>query len=101
MFGKMRSMVNSSLARSSVAATVINAARRPCFDDQPRGICGRVIFDAAVRQTERIAEEIARQDVPPRVVGVGGVLSTADVRRYLAADAVQLATAVVTEVTNP
>ena len=42
-----------------------------------------------------IAEQIVRQGLSLRVIGVGGIFTAADVRRYLSAgaEAVQMATA--------
>lgn len=86
---------NAVATTNCIAATVADGAGQPSFNGEPRGIAGAAILDASVRQTERIAEYAARQNLPLRVIGVGGIFTAADVRRYLAAgaEAVQLATA--------
>jgi dihydroorotate dehydrogenase len=87
--------VTAIAATNCIAAKVVDGAGRAMFEDQPRGIAGSMILDACVRQTEMIAEAIARQGMALRVIGVGGIFTAGDVRRYLAAgaEAVQLATA--------
>jgi dihydroorotate dehydrogenase len=87
--------VDAIATTNTVAATVIDRQGRPMFDGQPRGISGRAILDASVRQTAEIANEIDRQRWNMRVIGVGGAFTAADVRRYLdaGAEGVHLATA--------
>jgi dihydroorotate dehydrogenase len=87
--------VTAIAATNCIAAKIVDGAGRAMFEDQPRGIAGSMILDACVRQTEMIAEAIARQGMALRVIGVGGIFTAGDVRRYLAAgaEAVQLATA--------
>ena len=48
-----------------------------------------------MRQTELIAEQIAHRGLSMSVIGVGGIFTAYDVRRYLdaGAESVQLATA--------
>ncbi|WP_197525491.1 hypothetical protein [Pseudobythopirellula maris] len=77
-----------------VAATV-----RGAFGGQPRGIGGSAILEASVRQVERLAGHAARQGYDLRVIGVGGVSTAADVRRYLSAGAemTHLATALMVD----
>ena len=91
--------VDAVAVTNSVAATVVDEQGRPQFDGQPRGICGQAILDASVRQTAAIAEYAARRRLGLRVIGVGGILTAADVGRYLdaGAEAVQLATAVMVD----
>jgi dihydroorotate dehydrogenase len=69
------------------------------FEGQPRGIGGRAILDASVRQVEAIANYAAQQNLPLRVIGVGGIFTAADLRRYLdaGAESTQLATAAMRE----
>lgn len=66
------------------------------FEGQPRGIGGRAILDASVRQVERIAEWKSRHAARLAIIGVGGVFTSSDVRRYLSAGAecTHLATAI-------
>ena len=87
--------IDAVATTNTVAATVVDRAGRPCFEGKPRGISGRGILDASVRQTAAFAEEIARQRLPLHVVGVGGAFTADDVRRYLdaGAESVHLATA--------
>jgi dihydroorotate dehydrogenase len=87
--------VTAMAATNCIAAKVVDGAGRTFFEGQPRGIAGRLILDACVRQTEMIAEGILRQGLALRVIGVGGIFTAGDVRRYLSAgaEAVQLATA--------
>lgn len=74
--------VDGIATTNCVAATIASA-----FDGQPRGIGGKAILDASVRQVERLAESITRQAYDLRVVGVGGISTAADVQRYLSAGA--------------
>jgi dihydroorotate dehydrogenase len=87
--------VNAVAATNCIVARVVDAAGRAYFDGQPRGIAGKAILDASVRQTELIAAQIAHRGLSMRVIGVGGIFTADDVRRYLGAGAesVQLATA--------
>lgn len=87
--------VDALATTNCLAATVIDSAGRNLFDGQPRGIGGRAILEASLRQTEEIADRAALRNLPLRVIGVGGAFSTDDVRRYLSAgaEAVHLATA--------
>jgi dihydroorotate dehydrogenase (NAD+) catalytic subunit len=88
--------INAVATTNSIAATVVDENGRPTFDGQQRGICGRAILDASVRQTEVIAAETSKERYPLTVIGIGGIFSADDVRRYLSAgaEAVQLASAV-------
>jgi dihydroorotate dehydrogenase len=87
--------VTAIAATNCIVAKVVDGEGRAYFDGQPRGIAGKSILDASVRQTEMIAEQIAKQGLGLRVIGVGGISTADDVRRYLSAgaEAVQLATA--------
>ncbi|MBA3481842.1 MAG: hypothetical protein H0T51_08510 [Pirellulales bacterium] len=55
----------------------------------------RRYYDASVRQIDAIASYVARKGLPLRTIGVGGISTVEDMRRYLnaGAEAVQLATA--------
>jgi dihydroorotate dehydrogenase len=67
----------------------------PLFGGHRRGIAGRAILDACVAQAALFAQLIESQRLPTRLVGVGGIATAADVRRFLDAGcrSVQLATA--------
>jgi dihydroorotate dehydrogenase len=88
-------LVTAVAATNCIVAKIFDREGRGLFEGQPRGIAGKAILDASVRQTELIAEQIARLGLGLRVIGVGGIFTAGDVRRYLAAgaEAVQLATA--------
>lgn len=83
--------VDALSTTNCIAATVEGS-----FGGQPRGIGGRAILDESVRQVERLAEFIARRGYRLQIIGVGGVETAEDVRRYLSAGAecTHLATAV-------
>jgi dihydroorotate dehydrogenase len=87
--------VDAIATTNTVAATVVARDGSPLFDGQPRGISGRGILDASVKQTAALVEEIVRQGLRMRVIGVGGAFTADDVRRYLdaGAESVHLATA--------
>lgn len=91
--------LDAIVTTNCVAATVVNHDGRPAFDGQPRGIGGRAILDASVRQTELIAEYAERRSLGLRVIGVGGVFTAADARRYLdaGAEGVHLATGIMVD----
>jgi dihydroorotate dehydrogenase (NAD+) catalytic subunit len=88
--------VDAIATTNCLASTVKDTSGSWLFQGQPRGIGGRAIFEASVRQVESIANHASRRGLPLRAVGVGGIVSIDDVRRYLSAgaEAVQLATAV-------
>jgi dihydroorotate dehydrogenase len=95
LLAELAPSVDAIATTNTVAATVVDSRGRPLFDGQPRGISGRGILDASVRQTAAVAEEINRQGLRLRVIGVGGAFTAQDVRRYLdaGAESVHLATA--------
>lgn len=78
-----------------VSAAVVDADRRPLFDGQKRGIAGAAIREAALEQIRLFSRVIRERGRRLKLVGVGGVSSTAEVRAHLAAGShsVQLATA--------
>lgn len=88
--------VDGVVTTNSVSAQVQDEEGRLLFDGQPRGICGKATFAASVRQVERFRDVIERQRWGLSVVGVGGIETAEDVRRYLdaGAESVQLATAI-------
>jgi len=81
---------------NSVALPVTGADGQPRFGGQRRGICGRGILEASLRQIGMVADLVRRRGYPLSLIGVGGAFDAADVRRYLdaGAAAVHLATAV-------
>lgn len=96
---ELAEQVDAIATTNCVAGTVVDANGNGLFNGEPRGIGGKAILEASVRQTEAIASHVVRQGLPLRVIGVGGVSSADDVRRYLdaGAEAVQLATAVMVD----
>jgi dihydroorotate dehydrogenase (NAD+) catalytic subunit len=78
-----------------ISAAVMDAAHRPLFDGQTRGIAGESIREAALDQVRLLARVIRQNNLNLRVVGVGGIATAQHVRAYLEAgsQAVQLATA--------
>ena len=78
-----------------VAAKVRDAAGTLMFDGHQRGIAGSAILDASVAQVALFADLIERQNLPTRIIGVGGASSAIDVQRYLdaGAECVHIATA--------
>lgn len=91
--------VDAIATTNSVAAKVVNDRGQFLFDGKPRGICGQGILDASVKQTEALASYISRRFLEISVIGVGGIFTASDVKRYLSAGAesVQLATAPMVE----
>ena len=87
--------IDAVAATNCIAATVVDEQGLPCFNGEVRGIAGAAILDASVRQIDAIAGYVARRGLPLRTIGVGGISTVEDVRRYLnaGAEAVQLATA--------
>ncbi|RMG39312.1 MAG: hypothetical protein D6725_05370 [Planctomycetota bacterium] len=78
---------------NSIAARVTGRAGELLFDGRLRGICGAAIRDASLRQVERFAEIVARRNAGLQIIGVGGVFSANDIRRYLSAGATAVQTA--------
>jgi dihydroorotate dehydrogenase (NAD+) catalytic subunit len=80
-------LVDGLAMTNSIATTVGESASDLMFDRQLRGICGEAIRDASVSQTRRFAEAIQDRSLPIKLIGVGGIGTAADVRRYLDAGA--------------
>src|SRR5262249_33905742 len=78
-----------------VSATVLDPRGVALFGGERRGIAGGAIFSACLRHVEMVREIIVLEASALEVIGVGGICSAQDARRYLAAgcSAVQLATA--------
>lgn len=66
------------------------------FQAQPRGICGKAIREASLKQTRLFADLVQTKRLPIAIIGVGGISETDDVRAYLDAGAacVGMATAI-------
>ena len=77
----------------------VQADGRPLFANQARGIAGRAIHEAAVRQIATFRERVERTQATLELIGGGGASEVADVHRFLSAGAscVQMATAVMRE----
>jgi len=91
--------VNALVMVNCISAAVVDEQGRPMFESQKRGIAGEAIRDAALAQVRLFANVIRREQLPLRLVGVGGIANAAHVRSYLDAGshAVQLATAAMLE----
>ena len=88
--------VSAIAMTNSIAASVGTTDEQLLFDRQPRGICGRAIRDASVRQVEHFSNAIQKRSADIEVIGIGGIETASDVKRYLDAGAssCHLATAV-------
>ena len=84
-----------ALAMTNSIASAVKSGNQLMFDGQMRGICGTAICDESVRQITRFAEVIRSKKLPTQLIGVGGISSASDVRRFLdaGAHACHLATA--------
>jgi dihydroorotate dehydrogenase len=94
----LRSIAGSATAvamTNSVPGRVRDRDGAWLFEGQRRGICGAATLQASLDQVRCFARLIAADDLPLRLIGVGGVSTAQHVARYLAAGAesVQLATA--------
>ncbi len=80
---------------NSVATRVHDKQDRELFGGELRGICGAGIREASLAQVARFRRLIERSGAELELVGVGGIATAEDVRRYLVAGAgsVQIATA--------
>ena len=75
------SMTNSIASRVGVSDCEL------MFDSQQRGICGRAILDASLRQVAAFAQAIEESGAELEVIGLGGIETATDVCRYLKAGA--------------
>jgi dihydroorotate dehydrogenase len=77
-----------------ISAAVVDAAGRPMFDAQKRGVAGDAIREAALDQVRLFSRVIRREQLPLRLVGVGGIATAEHVQAhvYAGSHAVQLAT---------
>lgn len=87
--------VQGIVMTNSLPARVRNIQGELLFNGEDRGICGRATRAASIDQVRRCREICDRSDYNLDLIGVGGIESAADVRRYLdaGANSVQLATA--------
>ena len=86
--------VHALVMVNCIPARVVDAAGRPMFDAQKRGIAGDAIRAGALEQIRLFAQVLGRERISLRLVGVGGIGTTEYVRAHLDAGshAVQLAT---------
>jgi dihydroorotate dehydrogenase len=91
--------VDALVMVNCVSAAVVDAAGRPMFDAQKRGIAGEAIRDAALEQVRLFTRVVRREQLSLKLVGVGGISSVEDVRAQIEAGShsVQLATAAMLE----
>jgi dihydroorotate dehydrogenase (NAD+) catalytic subunit len=87
--------VDTLVMVNCVSAAVMDEAGNLMFDAEKRGIAGDAIREAALEQVRLFARVIHNEDLPLRLVGVGGISTAEHVRTCLEAGAhsVQLATA--------
>ena len=78
-----------------ISAAVVDAAGRPMFEGQKRGIAGDAIREAALEQVRLFARVIRTERLRLRLVGVGGIATAEHVHASIksGSHAVQLATA--------
>ncbi|MCA8998821.1 MAG: tRNA-dihydrouridine synthase [Planctomycetaceae bacterium] len=88
--------VDAIVSTNSIPGRVHAPDGSPLFEGNSRGICGTATREASLRQVSAICDLISRRDLHLKVVGVGGIETARDVRRYLdaGAESVQLASAV-------
>lgn len=72
---------------NSIGAKVVDQSQTLMFGGQSRGICGRAIHRASVKQVEVFSELISQKQLKIEVSAVGGVFDAEDVQRYLNAGA--------------
>jgi len=86
--------VDALATTNSVATTVVKDGK-PLFDGEKRGICGSGILEASLEQTAMLSRGIRKGQHALEIIGVGGVSTADDVKRYLdaGAHAVHVATA--------
>ncbi len=96
LIGALDGIADAVVMTNSIAATVAGQGGKLLFAGQPRGICGNAILAASIEQVERFSHRIRARRSDLRIVGVGGIRTARDVRRYCAAGAhaIQVATAV-------
>ncbi|MAI71377.1 MAG: hypothetical protein CMM01_10730 [Rhodopirellula sp.] len=57
------------------------------FESQPRGICGRAILEASLRQVRAFSQAIKERKSKIEVIGLGGIETAMEVTHYLSAGA--------------
>ena len=87
--------VDALVMVNGVSATIVDEDGASMFDGQRRGIGGKAIRDAALRQIQLFDHLIKKHQFNVRIIGVGGISTLDDVNQFLEAGAhsVQLATA--------
>ncbi|MEP3480527.1 MAG: hypothetical protein ABJZ55_14850 [Fuerstiella sp.] len=79
--------MTNSIAAKVVQPTHVRQSNTELFDGQVRGICGRAIHVASVRQVQTFCDLIRRKNLTMDVSAVGGIFDADDVQRYLDAGA--------------
>jgi dihydroorotate dehydrogenase len=94
LVGALAPSVNAISATNSIAATVVDEDGQLMFSGLPRGICGAATLDSSVAQVARLRRAMDEQGLDAELIGVGGISSSEDAKRHLAAGAttVQMAT---------
>jgi len=95
LVGAVHPWVDALSTANSITATVRGRSGEPLFGGLRRGIGGAAITARCLEELKMLADIIRRAGAPLRLIGVGGVMTAADVRDRIAAGAhhVQLATA--------
>ena len=68
---------------NSVATTVVGEDGKHLFNGEKRGICGTGILEASLTQCAVVQKILDAGDYDTKIVGVGGVATADDIRRYL------------------
>lgn len=84
-----------ALAMTNSVAAAVTTPEGLAFDGERRGICGKATLEASLAQLKMCTELLALHQTPMQLIGVGGVTTVEEVRRYLSsgAHAVHIATA--------
>jgi dihydroorotate dehydrogenase len=78
---------NAVSMTNSIASRVGESDSELMFESQQRGICGRGILDASLEQVRAFAHAIEERESKIEVIGLGGIETATDVRRYINAGA--------------
>ena len=76
-----------AIAMTNSIATRVRQEDDWLFKGQQRGICGQATRDASIQQVKRFADQIRKMHFSTQLIGVGGIESAKDARRYLDAGA--------------
>ncbi len=79
--------IADALAMTNSIAKKVLQGDEFLFDGQQRGICGTAIREESIRQIDRFSQRVQLRNLPTKLIGVGGVSTAEDVRRYLDAGA--------------